>query len=202
MLGLTWTREFIRHKRGVMQIMVGRPRKKGRREPNGRLQRTYVNPKAHVAAQPHRASAPAKYREMPEAESAFGRLMLNGSITPAQYEAGRRYAMLAARWRAVKGYPPIHPVAMDLLRSGRGVGTDAPDHIIKAAIRDYDDAFCACWPHKVQCAVSHHAVLERKVDDFETLRLLKIGLDKLIVHFHINPNLDLDRDSKISAPCH
>ncbi|MBN9601828.1 MAG: hypothetical protein J0G33_02740 [Afipia felis] len=202
MTGLHWTREFIRLKRGIMQIMVGRPRKKGRREANGRIQRVYINPKAQVAAQPHRADVPRQSRELPEAESEFGRLMLRGVITPAQYEAGKRYAMLAARWRSVKGYPPIHPVAMDLLRSGGGVGADAPDHVIRAAIRDYDAAFCACEPHKVQRAVAHHVVFERKIDDFGTLDLVKIGLDKLIVHFHINPQLTLDRESRRSESRH
>lgn len=202
MLGLIWTREFIRHKRGVMQIMVGRPRKMGKREPNGRIQRAYQNPKAQVAAQPHRSIVARKLREMPEAESEFGRMMLRGIITPAQYESGRRYAELAARWRAVKGYPAIHPIAMDWVRTGRGIGSDAPDHVIRAAIRDYDAAFCACEPHKVQRAVSHHAVLERKVDDFEALRLLIIGLDKLIVHFHIDQQLALDRESRVRESCH
>lgn len=200
---LRWTRETVRsHKRGTIQIMVGRPRKSGRREPNGRIQRAYQNPKAQAASQPHRVGVAREYREWPEAGSEFGRMMLRKVITPAQYEAGRRYAELAARWRAVKGYPPIHPIAMDLLHSGRGVGSDAADHVIRVAIRDYDAAFSACEPHKVQRAVSHHAVLERKVEDFEALRLLKIGLDKLIVHFHINPQLELDRESRITDSRH
>ncbi len=180
-----------------MQIMVGRPRKTGRREPNGRLQRGWVDTKAQVAAQPHRRDVPKSYRKWPEAESMFGRLMLNGKITPAQYVAGRQYAELAERYRAVKGYPPIHPGAMDPLRSGRGMGADAPDHVIRAAIRDYDAAFCACEPHKVQRAVAHHAVHEMRIADFETLGLLRIGLDKLIAHFHINPELKLDRESRV-----
>lgn len=177
--------------------MVGRPRKSGRRQPNGQPARAYINPKAQVAAQPHRIAVAAKLRETPEAESEFGRMMLNGTITRAQYEAGRQYAELAARYRAVKGYPPIHPIAMDLLRSGGGVG-EAPDHVIQAAVRAYDNAYCACWPHKVQRAVAHHAVFERKVDDFETLRLLRIGLDKLVEYFHINPELALDGEPRIA----
>jgi hypothetical protein len=135
---------------------------------------------------------------MPEAESEFGRMLLKGWITPAQHEAGTRYAMLAARWRSVKGYPPIHPVAMDLLRSGGGFGADAPEHVIRAATRDYDAAFCACEPHKVQRAVTHHVVFERKIDDFGALDLVKLGLDKLVEHFHIDPKLTLDRESRIA----
>ena len=197
MTALCWTRETIPIRQGAIQIMVGRPRKRGRRQPNGQLARAYVNPKAQVAAQPHRLGVPRHYREHPEAESEFGRLMLRGKITPAQFEAGRRYAELAARYRAVKGYPPIHPVAMNLLRHG-GVGGEAPDHVIAAAVRAYDDAFCACEPHKVQRAVAHHAVFERKVEDLTSLRLLLIGLDKLVDHFHIDPELTLDRKRQIT----
>lgn len=198
MTSLIWSRQTINCRRGVYTIMVGRPRKKGRRQPNGQLARTYVNPKAQVAAQPHRASVPVRYRETPEAESMFGRLALRGAITPAQYEAGKRYALLAARWRAVKGYPPIHPIAMDLLRSGGGVSPDAPPHVVAAVTRDYDTAFCACNPHKVQRAVTHYAVFERQVDSFEALNLLLIGLNKLVEHFHINPEMSLDRESRRS----
>lgn len=178
--------------------MVGRPRKRGRRQPNGQLARAYLNPKAQVAAQPHRSVVPMRYREHPEAESEFGRLMFRGMITPAQYEAGRRYAELAARYRSVKGYPPIHPIAMNLLRTSGGVGADAPDHVIDAAVRDYDAAFCACEPHKVQRAVTHHAVFERKVEDPASLALMLIGLNKLVEHFHINPKLTLDRKRQIT----
>lgn len=194
--GICWTRQTIPIRQGAIQIMVGRPRKRGRRQPNGQLARAYVNPRAQVAAQPHRLGVPRQYREHPEAESEFGRLMLRGKVTPAQFEAGRRYAELAARYRAVKGYPPIHPIAMNLLRHG-GVGGEAPDHVIAAAVRAYDDAFCACEPHKVQRAVTHHAVFERKVEDLTSLRLLLIGLDKLVDHFHIDPKLTLDRRSRM-----
>jgi hypothetical protein len=197
-ISVRWVRETVRVKQGVLSIMVGRPRKMGRRQPNGQLARGYINPKAQVAAQPHRASVLKQYREHPEAESAFGRLMLNGAITPAQHAAGRRFAELVARFRAVKGYPPINPVAMDLLRSSGGVGTDAPPHVIRAAYEAYDKAYCALETHKIQRAVTHHAVYEHKVEGEEAGRLLRLGLDKLIVHFHINPGQALDRESRSS----
>ncbi len=202
MTGVSWSNQTIKLKQGAISIMVGRLRKKGRREANGRVQRVYINPKAQVAAQPHRADVPRKSRELPEAESEFGRMLLKGWITPAQYEAGKRYAELAARYRAVKGYPPIHPAAMDLLRTGHGVSGEAPAHVIRHAIDSYDRAFCSCEPHKVQRAIAHHVVFERKIDDFGTLDLVKIGLDKLVVHFHINPQLTLDRESRSTESRH
>jgi hypothetical protein len=198
MLSLTWTRQSIPLKQGAITIMVGRSRKTGRRQPNGQLARAYVNPRAQVAAQPHRASVPRKLRETAEAESEFGRLLLRGQITPAQFEAGRRYAELCATWRAVKGYPPIHPAAMNLLRTGKGIGADVPDHVVRAISDRHNNAFCACEPHKVQRALSHHVVFERKIDEFGVLDLVKIGLDKLVDHFCIDPKLKLDRESRSS----
>jgi hypothetical protein len=41
-------------------------------------------------------------------------------------------------------------------------------------------------------------VFERKIDEFGVLDLVKIGLDKLIEHFHIDPKLKLDRESRIT----
>ena len=70
--GLVWVRQTISKRNGAIQIMVGRPRKSGRRQPNGQLARGYVNPKAQVCAQPHRVVVMAKYRDRPEAESNFG----------------------------------------------------------------------------------------------------------------------------------
>src|SRR5690242_9592721 len=106
---------------------MGRPRKKGKREPNGRPQRAYLNPKAQVANQPHRMAAPEKYREWPEAATEFGRLMLSGKITPAQYEAGSRYSMLAGLYRLYYGIPSPNPRALDLLRSLGGYDGMAAD---------------------------------------------------------------------------
>jgi len=190
--GLSWTREIIPRGRGAIWIMVGRPRKIGKRERNGRIARVYENPKAQVAAQPHRLDVLSKYREWPEAESEFGRLMLNDKITPAQYEAGLLYARLAARYRAILGLPPIHPVGMDLLRSG-GMSGEAPDGLARLVRRQYDKAFEACMEagHRAQRAVKDHAIFERKISDFGTLDLLKAGLDRLVVHFGIDPKLQI-----------
>jgi hypothetical protein len=100
----------------VQVIRVGRKRKQGKREPNGRAQRVYENPKAQVAQQPHRVLVMAEYREWPEAESRFGRLMLNKHITPAQYEAGVCYRLDVTAYRnVILGAPSPDPAACDLL---------------------------------------------------------------------------------------
>lgn len=192
MIGLVWTRKWVSYKRGAIQIMVGRPRKKANREPNGRAVRVYVNPKEQAASQPHRVVVPMKYRERPEAESEFGRLMLNGHITPAQHEAGTKYAELAAQYRAVLSAPPIHPTGIDLC-GGNGGGGEMPTHVARAIKARYDKAFEACAEagNRALRAVKDHAVFERKIGDFETLTQLKRGLDKLVDHFGIDRRLQI-----------
>lgn len=174
---------------------MGRPRKVGKREKNGRLKRAYVNPLKQVASQPHRREAPGRFREFPEAESEFGRLMLNGMITPAQYEAGRSYALLVGLYRAVYGIPSPDPRAIDLLSSmGHGAG-DTPPEVAVNVRRRYDDAFIACGEagEAARKAVNAHAVFERKLHCRHSLTLLRRGLDFLVCHFRINPKLRLER---------
>lgn len=198
MIGLHWTREFIRDKRGVMQIMVGRPRKTGKREPNGRIARVYVNPKSQVASQPHRVGVPREYREWPEAGSEFGRMMLRKIITPAQYEAGMLFAGLSVAFCAVYDIPSPHPHAMDLTRVGVSLGLEMPPEKAVEIKRRYNRAFdtCADAGRKSQMAVKNCAVLDRKVDSFEMRDGLRAGLDRLIHHFGIDPHLKLDRKSR------
>ena len=198
MTGLHWSREFIRHKRGVMQIMVGRPRKTGKREPNGRIARVYVNPKSQVASQPHRVGVPREYREWPEAGSEFGRMMLRKIITPAQYEAGILFAGLSVAFCAVYDVPSPHPHAMDLTRVGVSQGREMPPEKAAEIKKRYNRAFEACADagRRAQIAVKNCAVLDRKVDSFEMRDGLRAGLDRLIHHFGIDPHLKLDRKSR------
>lgn len=199
-MGLRWSRELVSVKRkGAIWIMVGRPRKSGKRQPNGQLARAYVNPKAQVAAQPHRkVVAMSKYREWPEAETEFGRLMLNGGVTPAQYEAGKQYAELAARYRAAILAPNQNPSGIDLERLGFGKGPGMGDNTARAIKRVYDAAFESCGPNRLQRLIAHHVIHDRPVSDFDDRALLKLGLDKLVGHFGIDPELPLDRRIRIA----
>ena len=173
---------------------MGRPRKKGKREPNGRPQRSYLNPKAQVANQPHRMAVAEKYREWPEAGTEFGRLMLSGKITPAQYEAGSRYSMLAGLYRLYYGIPSPNPRALDLLRSLGGYDGMAPG-MPEALKLKYDGAFeaCARAGNRAQRAVNAHAVFDRRIYEQDELKLLIAGLDKLVEHFGIDPQLRINR---------
>lgn len=195
---IIWRREFIQIRNGAKQIMVGRPRKIGKRQPNGQLARVYINPREQVASQPHRRNVAKKFRQWPEAGSAFGRLMIRGTITPAQYEAGIMFTELVAAFCAVYDIPSPHPHGIDLSRVGVSRGQEMPPHVAEAIKRRYNDAFDACSEagNKAQRAVKDHAVRDVPVGDFETLALLKKGLDKLVVHFALDPRKQI-RDSRI-----
>lgn len=163
------------------------------REPSGKVQRTYVNPKQQVAEQPHRLQVVKQYREWPEAETHFGRLMLQGRITVSQHEAGNRYAELAGRYRSAIQCPSINPAAVDLGRVGKGRGEGMPDHSAKSIAERYDRAFVACGDagYRAQRAVKEYAVLDQAVPDIETLKLLIAGLNKLVSHFGIDSRLQI-----------
>lgn len=162
------------------------------------MAQTYINPKAQVAAQPHRLSVAPEHREWPEAESEFGRLMLRGVITPAQYEAGRRYAGLASAYRVVLGIPPIHPRSPDLMTSGSSTRCDLSTDEAQSIKDRYDLAFEACGNagHKALRAVKDHAVFERKVDSFDALDHLRSGLEKLVDHFGLDRSLEISSRAK------
>lgn len=193
-LGIRWSREVIPiRKRGAIWIMVGRTRKIGRREKNGRLARSYENPKAQVAAQPHRMGVLAKYRDWPEAESEFGRLLLRGGITRSQYDAGIRFTELCAAMCAVYDAPSPHPHAIDLTRVGVSRGREMPSEKAKAIITRYNKAFEVCMDvgRPALRAVKDHVVLDKPVGDFDALNALSRGLSKLVDHFGLDARLQI-----------
>lgn len=191
-LAIAWSRELIRSKKGLISVMVGRKRKMRARGATGRLKQTYINPKAQVTAQPHRRAVPVQFRERVEAESEFGRLMLNGRITPAQYEAGTRYRDIVIQMRRTYDAPSPDPRAIDWHRLG-GMAPDMPPER-SAAIREaYNRAFEALGTagNKALRAVNAHAVFDSRVRDLAIMPLLTAGLDALIRHYGVDPGLQL-----------
>lgn len=175
--------------------MVGRPRKIGRRERNGRIARSYENPKAQVASQPHRRGVVVKFRDWPEAETEFGRLMLRGGITPAHHEAGIAFILLCESVRAVYDAASPYPRAIDINRCtgfpGPGM-TSAEGQAIK-------DRYCRAFEcasdagSRAQRTLAPHVIRDEPVTDFETLDRLKAALDRLVKFFGIDPELRLAR---------
>jgi hypothetical protein len=171
--------------------MVGRPRKIGKRERNGRIARTYENPKAQAAGQPHRQSVAKKYRECPEAGSEFGRLFLRGGITRAQLEAGIRFIELSVALCAVYDVPSPHPHSIDLTHVRGAVSQGMPSEKARAIRDAYNRAFDKCMDagRPALRAVKEYVVLDKPVGDFESLMLLKKALIGLVRFFGIDPAL-------------
>lgn len=163
-----------------------------RREPNGRRQRAYVNPKKQVASQPHRMTAPKQFREDERAETVFGRIMLNGHISPAQYEAGLAWAVQVNRFRKLMNSPSPNPKAIDLTGTAGGSDHDLPFHVIDAIKRAYNAAFeaLASAGNRPQRTVNSIAVYDRYYEH-GGIDQLKLGLNKLVDHFGIDENLQI-----------
>lgn len=209
MIGLVWRRQSITIKRGIVSIMVGRPRKTGRRKPSGRLAQQWHNPKAQVAAQPHRAGLAKDVRELPEAESVIGRLMLTGDITPAQYEAAQAYRAIVADYHASIQAPRSTAAAIDLARVGASHFAGVSDGYARRAVDRYQDAFIAsgdplpeaalkAWDcteprlksRDVQFTIAEHVFRDKPIPpQGDNLILLRTGLDRLIWHFGIDKSL-------------
>lgn len=173
--------------------IVGRKRGNRARGSTGRLKQAYENPKAQVLGQPHRLEAKKEHRDRPEAESEFGRLMCNGLITPAQHEAGHRYRQIAMAYRAVVlGAQAATPQSLSLL-GGKGGGAEPSRETINSIRKQYNAAFefLGDAGRRAQIAVKEHAVFEKKVTTNYERDTLKCGLDKLIVHFGIDADLQI-----------
>jgi len=176
--------------------MVGRPRKIGPRGKSGRLLQTYVNPRAQVASQPHRKGVLDYLRELPEASTNLGRMMLNHVLTPAQHAAGERYCELyKAFLRAIHCSSP-DPSAMDYTPRIAGKGAGIPDSAARKATREYTDAFNAIQIVRWQIVVMHHAVHDQPIADFADREALACGLDRLVKHFGIDAGLQITTNAK------
>ena len=194
MTGLRWSRELVSEKRkGAIWVMVGRTRKIGKRERNGRIARTYENPKAQVAAQPHRRGVVVNLRDREEAESEFGRLMLRGGITPAHYEAGIAFIQLCEAVRQVYDAASPNPQAMDLNRRvgfpGPGMTSEEGQAIKDRYMKAFDKAGEAGC--KAQRTLAPHVIRDEPVTDLQTLEWLRAALDRLVRFFGIDPKLEL-----------
>lgn len=162
------------------------------REKNGRRQRTYVNPKMQVASQPHRMTAPKQFREDERAGTVFGRIMLNGHISAAQYEAGAQWAAKVVAFRRLYTLRSPDPKGIDLMGASGGSGKDLKPAAIDAIKKAYNAAFEALAKagNRPQRVVNSIAVYDRYTE-LGGIDQLKLGLDKLVDHFGIDPNLQI-----------
>ncbi len=142
----------------------------------------------------------AEHAANPLAGHALGRLRLRHqpygpqdpcSISPEQYEAGERYAVIAVRHAAIMGYATGSPraAAFGLLAAGASCGEEPDEAVILAVRREFADCYRALMDAgraigqgaKV-ALVTYDTCLDRR--SFESLTRadignLKVGLNAL-----------------------
>lgn len=167
--------------------MVGRKRRQNvKRQPNGRPSpEKGLDPRAVAQLMPHRRLVPADVAHDPKAESLLGRLCLNGWITEAQYDAGKRYRDIVIRYRAVIDAPKPDERSLSGVIVGPWGGSGAMDD--EEAVRRkamYDAAFIAVSDsgQRAARAVARCAVHDRR--EFELVDL-RCGLSALVLHFRL-----------------
>lgn len=163
----------------------GRKRKMRARQPDGRVrpERT-MSPAAIAASQPHRHNIPNIHKLDQRAESVLGRLAIHGAITSAHYRAGKRYAQIVARYRAVIEAPTHNPPSLSGIMEARSsTGGIIPDSLAKEFKDAYDKAFESMEHNqKAQRRVARVAVYDEPCPD-DCLDELRVGLDMLDQHF-------------------
>src|SRR5579872_1821155 len=128
--------------------MIGRRRKPGRRYPNGELAHNKEDVRTIALAQPHRRALPSEQRLDQRAEHPLGGLNLVGVISNGQYQAGKTYARIVARYRrmilAPKMSPPSRLGDMEI-RGGEGESRTISPAQARRIKETYDNAFAILW---------------------------------------------------------
>jgi hypothetical protein len=165
-----------------IEIMVGRKRKKGPREPNGRVQRVKeTDPKAVAKSQPHRRGVPAALAHDPKAECIMGRLCLNGFLSETQYEAGVKYRTAVLRYRSAIEAPRASEASMaGVIAAPSGGGSPISERRQIEIRNGYMRAFEAIEQAGAARDVAHCAVFDRPPFALDKVQR---GLDALAVHY-------------------
>jgi hypothetical protein len=179
---LIWTRCRLTIRNKDIEIMVGRKRKKGPREANGRLRRVKAaDPKAVAKLQPHRRGVPAAVAHDPKAECILGRLCLNGFINEMQYQAGVKYRTTVTRYRSAIEAPRASEASMTGALAGPSGGGSPISEQRQIEIRNrYMRAFEALEQAGAARDVAHCAVFDRPPFELDKVRR---GLDALALHY-------------------
>lgn len=169
----------------------GRKRKSGARSKSGSLVRATVDYLTLAANNPDRRDLPADKRLSEKAASLLGKFNLLSKISDAQYEAGRRYAVIVGAYLAMANAP------RSTAGASRGPGCAGelkcpPDTCACLAKTDrYTDAYEAVetagrisifGAHKVHIAVKRVAIHDQACFP-DQVEPLKLGLSALASHF-------------------
>lgn len=143
-----------------------------------------------AAQQPHRVWLPEASRMSAKAVTPLGGLNLVGAITDSQYEAGQRYVVIVAEYRASIGVPMKGQSASAKTYPCMGA-FNCEDCECRRRKQRYDRAFEAvsAASQRAAKAVAHVAVHEGRYHDNEELRYLRMGLSALVIHFGLDTGI-------------
>ena len=185
---------------------MGRRRKPGKREPNGKLSRAPADVAARrkdgldreeqdtiavaIEARQRVFGLPATISRDQMAGSAVGRYCLQGTITRVQYDAAMLYLADCEAYSHAIGTPGI-PRAVDLNRIG---GKDNHENITKSktAMARYDAMAKAVRAKQTEIGnmgnifVALDAVIRRDVQLERLIGDLRIGLNALAKHYGVD----------------
>jgi hypothetical protein len=161
-----------------------------KREPNGRHSRSPLDRivDAHSPTEIKRLrDAALSGLRAPEWGSELGRLLLHGKLTPTQYEAGRRFAVLVREYHSTLGAPDYPKASLNQnARSGHAEGpTEAVRH--QQVILAYDEVINALGGYGGRSFLVVKLVCDgdASVSTADALRKLTYGLDTLAAHWGI-----------------
>jgi hypothetical protein len=175
-------RVIIRSGDKDITVMVGRKRKQGKRERNGRIQREKSeDPKIVAFTQPHRQGVPAEKRHDQRAENPFGRLNLINAVPDIEYDAGIKFRDITLRYRAVIDCPNPNPGAISLDRIAYGGRVPVSEEEAIRRRNDYARSFEAIVGYGPRLVIKSVVIFEKELQpgDLPDLRKACQDLVKL-----------------------
>lgn len=162
-----------------------RTRATGSRTATGRVRQPSVDPRALVAAQPHRNWLPESLRLSEKASSVIGCMNLMRVITDEQYEAGRRYGVIVAAYRVAIGTPNgVSGNGRGYACAGLGCVSEACECLARQT--RYQRAYEAVSDAGGQAHLAvNRVVIGEELIHARDLGWLRAGLDALVGHFGI-----------------
>jgi hypothetical protein len=176
-------RKRIRQGDKELTVMVGRKRKQGKRERNGRIQRERaIDPKVISLGQPHRQSVPAEKRHDQRAENPFGRLNLINAVSDVEYDAGIKYRDDYLRYRVTIDSPNPNPAAISLDRIAYGGRLPLSEEEAARRRNTYMRAFEAVTGYGPRLVIKSVVFYEKELQPGD-LPDLRIALQGLVKHY-------------------
>lgn len=172
---------------------VGRKRKPGAREPNGRPDRKEQEQRYSPAAVKRMSDTAMAAAHDPRLGTVLGRLLLLGEISARQAGAGWQWAEIAHEYYSAIGATPLQAKPVSYERGAKGSAPDLESAAgaqmterDKRIIKRFDRAFCALHSEGHAAATACRRLCEGRgidPDSYEERLSALRGLDALAAHF-------------------